>query len=631
MKYGFIRAGAASPEIKVANSTFNADKIIEVIRQTQGTGCDILVFPELCVTGYTCGDLFLHSMLIYSAERDTLRIAQQTKDLNTIFIVGLPVYKGAELYNCAAVLYDGKIYGIVPKRNIPNYGDVNESRYFTPYQDSEVMDTVRFGGQDIPFGNLVFDCSQALMGFYFSAEIGKDLWAADSSPALIVCNPAADAEIAGRREYRKTRISADTGKNVCAYVYSGAGTWESTTDGVFSGQKLICENTHLLAESQLFRDTELVLADIDTQVLIKDRRTSNLYRVGMRNIHTIEIPFQYKLHTNCLRRYEKTPFVPSDENIRSIRCADILDMQAYALRKRLLHTHTKSVVIGLSGGLDSTLALLACARAFDIAGIERKQISCITMPCFGTTDRTYQNACRLCSEIGATLTEIRIEQSVLQHFADIGQDPANHDVTFENAQARERTQILMDYANRTGALVIGTGDLSELALGWATYNGDHMSMYGINASIPKTLVRYLVQYCADISSGALQTVLNDILDTPVSPELLPPEDGKISQKTEDIVGPYELHDFFLYYFQRYAFTPGKIFHIARIAFQGVYDDAVILKWLRKFYTRFFSQQFKRSCMPDGPKIGTVALSPRGDLKMPSDADPAVWLNEIDQI
>ncbi len=637
MKYGYVRLGAASPAIKVANCTYNADRIIETIQKSQKNECDILVFPELSVTGYTCGDLFLQDSLLKSARRETLRIAESTRGIPCICIVGLPLSVGANLYNVAAVIFDGKIYGFVPKQNIPNYGEFYEMRHFTPYREDGAVSAVSFGGGQVPFGSLLFDCTQALEDFKFGVEICEDLWvrnppsgALAEAGALILCNLSASNEIVGKRAYRKTLAAAHSGRNVCTYLYSDAGTYESTSDMVFSGHKFIYENGALLAESVLFEDGGILLADTDTQLLRKERRTLSTFTEHAGACRAVPVPFPKKNHKQLYRRYEKMPFVPQEESRREKRCAEILNMQAYALRKRLVHTNAKTAVIGISGGLDSTLALLAAARAFDIEQYDRRQIRCITMPCFGTSDRTYQNACRLCGEIGAGLEEIDIKESVLRHFTDIGQDPQTHDVTYENAQARERTQILMDYANKTGGIVIGTGDLSELALGWSTYNGDHMSMYAVNASIPKTLVRYLVKYYADLSGGVLQAVLYDILDTPVSPELLPTQDGIITQKTEDLVGPYELHDFFLYYFQRYGFSPDKLYFIARNAFRGSYEDEVILKWLRTFLRRFFGQQFKRSCMPDGPKVGTISLSPRGDLRMPSDADPAVWLAELSQ-
>ncbi len=635
MKYGYVRLGAAAPSIKVANCAYNADRIIETIQKAEAEECDLLVFPELSVTGYTCGDLFLQTRLLESARQETLRIAESTKGLSCIAVIGLPVADGANLYNAAAVLFDGKIYGIVPKQNIPNYGEFYEMRYFTPYREDGQDRQLSFGSERIPFGSLIFDCTCALEGLRFGVEICEDLWVRNppssrlaEAGALILCNLSASNEIIGKREYRKTLAAAHSGKNFCAYVYSDAGAYESTSDMVFSGHRFIYENASLLAESELFEDEGILFADTDTELLSRERRTVSTFTERSGCVRTVAIPLRRRNHRKLMRRYEETPFVPRDDDSREVRCAEILNMQAYALRKRLLHTNTKTAVIGLSGGLDSTLALLATARAFDIGGFDRKGIHCITMPCFGTTDRTYRNACRLSKELGATLKEIDIKSSVLSHFADIGQDPALHDVTYENAQARERTQVLMDYANKTGGLVVGTGDLSELALGWATYNGDHMSMYAVNASVPKTLVRHLVKFYADRSEGGLKAVLRDILDTPVSPELLPPEGGKISQKTEELVGPYELHDFFLYYFQRYGFSPDKIYFLAQNAFRERYEKAVILKWLRIFLRRFFSQQFKRSCLPDGPKVGTISLSPRGDLRMPSDADSSVWLADL---
>lgn len=636
MRYGYVRVGSASPDIKVANCRYNADKIIEMIQSADENACDILVFPELSVTGYTCGDLFLQSTLVKSAEHETLRIAESTKGLSVIAVVGLPIACGANLYNAAAVIYNGSIYGFVPKQNIPNYSEFYEMRHFTPFTPSDKPACVSFGGQSILLGSIVFDCQSALKGFKFGVEICEDMWvgnppssALTKAGALIICNLSASNEIIGKREYRKTIAAAQSGRTVCTYIYSDAGTYESTTDMVFSGHKFIYENASLLTESKPFDGSNVIYADTDIEVLLEERRNISTYKEEIQvHTETVSIPAVKRDHTQTIRKYNKTPFVPSSESSLTDRCAEILNMQAYALRKRIVHAKAKTAVVGISGGLDSTLALLVTARAFDIEGIDKKNILCVTMPCFGTTDRTYTNACRMCGEIGATLKEIDIKEAVLKHFHDIGHDPESHDVTYENSQARERTQILMDIANKTGGIVIGTGDLSELALGWATYNGDHMSMYGVNASIPKTLVRHLVKYYADNSGDNLKAVLYDVLDTPVSPELLPPENGTISQKTEDIVGPYELHDFFLYYFKRYGFSPDKIYFIAKNAFKGEYDDSAILKWLRTFIWRFFSQQFKRSCMPDGPKVGTVSLSPRGDLRMPSDADPSVWLSTL---
>ncbi len=636
MKYGYVRVGSAAPDIKVADCRYNADRMIECIKAADKNECDILVFPELSVTGYTCSDLFLQPALIESAECETLRIAGSTKGLSCIVLAGLPVACGAALYNAAAVIYDGKIYGFVPKQNIPNYSEFYELRHFTPFPKRSKTISVRFGDAEIPLGNILFDCSDAMRGLKFGAEICEDLWVADppstalaKAGAVMICNLSASNEIIGKRSYRKNIASAHSGRLICSYIYSDAGARESTTDMVFSGHRFIYENASLLAEAEPFARSGVIYADTDVSLLMNERKnTTTFHEASYSFIETVRIPLRAREHARIIRKYSRTPFVPTSKDDLADRCSEILDMQAYALRKRISHSNAKTAVIGISGGLDSTLAMLVTARAYDIEGLDRKNIICITMPCFGTTDRTYTNACRLCSSIGATLKEIDIKEAVSRHFTDIGHDGSVHDVTYENSQARERTQILMDYANKTGGIVIGTGDLSELALGWATYNGDHMSMYGVNSSVPKTLVRHLVKYYADISDDDLRSVLYDVLDTPVSPELLPPENGAISQKTEDIVGPYELHDFFLYYFKRYGFTPDKIYFIAKDAFRGEYEDDVILKWLRTFVRRFFGQQFKRSCLPDGPKIGTVSLSPRGDLRMPSDADPSVWLRRL---
>lgn len=635
MKYGYIRVGAVSPDIKIANCKYNADQIISAMDKVNVNECDLLVFPELSITGYTCGDLFLQESLLKNAVNELIRIKKHSLGIQCIFIVGLPFPAGGNLYNTAAVIYDGKIYGLIPKQNIPNYSEFYEMRYFTPFTDENKSVTVKIDNEYIELGNKVFRLETENGNISFGVEICEDLWVQDSpsrklaeNGAIIICNLSASNEIVGKNDYRKLLAAANSGKNICAYIYSDTGTCESTTDAVFSGHKFIYENSYLLAESELFDSDTILLADIDTELLLNERRIINTFK-EKNEIITAVIPFTPKDHTKTLRQYNKSPFVPQDESQRDKRCSEIINMQAYALKKRLIHTKANTAVIGLSGGLDSTLALLVTSRAFDLADFDRKNIHCITMPCFGTTDRTYSNACKLSMEIGATLSEIDIKDSVLSHFKDIGHNPSVHDVTYENSQARERTQILMDYANKTGGIVIGTGDLSELALGWATYNGDHMSMYGVNASIPKTLVKYLVKYYADTSNGLLKEVLYDILATPVSPELLPPENGAITQKTEDLVGPYELHDFFLYYFKRYGFAPEKIFYAAKEAFSDVYAEEIILKWFKTFLRRFFTQQFKRSCMPDGPKVGTVSLSPRGDLRMPSDADYTEWLNELE--
>ncbi len=634
MKHGFIRVGAATPEIRIADCGYNADRIIALTKEAESVECDILVFPELSVTGYSCGDLFSQSLLVKSALTELLRIAEETRNENLYLIVGAPFCWHANLYNCAFVLGRGKIAGIVPKSNIPNYGEFYEGRYFKSYTGTPT--SVMVNGAEVPFGNLIFDGSAYADGFLFGVEICEDLWVADrpssalaQNGALILCNLSASNEVIGKREYRRTLISAQSGTTVSAYIYSDAGWNESTSDLIFSGHKMIAENGKIAVDSGMF-GMDSVYYDIDVKLLLHERLKMNTFQcTEQENYRKIPIPICLREHAgNLIRTFARTPFVPADPACREERCRAILDMQAYALRRRLLHTKAQYAVLGISGGLDSTLALISTVRAFDLAGLPRENVISVTMPCFGTTDRTYRNATELCRAFGTSLREINIEKAVRQHFTDIGQDINRHDVTYENAQARERTQILMDIANQVGGLVIGTGDLSELALGWATYNGDHMSMYGLNASIPKTLIRYLVSYYANTVQEPLRLILQDVLDTPVSPELLPPENGSISQKTEDIVGPYELHDFFLYYFLRCGYEPEKLLKIAISAFDGAYAPEIVQKWLRIFLSRFFSQQFKRSCLPDGPKVGTVALSPRGDLRMPSDASSALWLAQI---
>lgn len=639
MKHGFLRVGAVSPDIKIANCKYNSLKISEAMSIAEENECDLLVFPELSLTGYTCGDLFLQEHLINSCIDELKEIVERSASYTCVYVVGLPFPYCGKLYNAAAVICQGELYGIVPKQTIPNYGDMYEARYFTPYTKSESVqfcpvEYVNVGGENIPFGNMIFSFGCESNSPTFGIEFAEELISQKSSSealiaggAQIICNLSAASEIVGKSEYRKTVAEAFTGKNICAYVYCEAGDGESTSDSVCSGQKFIYENSKLLSEVLPFSGAEMLFADIDTELISSQRRAVNTFFEN-RNITTIYIPCEVKEHNEILREYPKTPFIPECPQKRAERMAQILNIQAHGLKRRLMHINSKTAVIGLSGGLDSTLALIVTARAFDLAGLERSNIHCITMPCFGTTNRTYNNACLLAKQIGASLLEINIKDAVICHFKDIGHDIEKHDITYENSQARERTQILMDYANKINGIVIGTGDLSELALGWATYNGDHMSMYGVNASIPKTLVRHIVKYYADISDEALKSILFDILDTPVSPELLPPKNGEISQKTEDLVGPYELHDFFLYYFKRYGFKPEKILFIAQKTFAGVFSEEIIQKWLKTFLKRFFTQQFKRSCMPDGPKVGSVALSPRGDWRMPSDADFSSWTESI---
>lgn len=639
MKDGFVKIACASPELKVADCVYNTDRILDLVREAYDRGVKIVCFPELSITGYTCGDLFLQNTLLRSAEESLLRLVEETKELEIISIVGLPLVYDDRLYNCAAVVYKGDILGIVPKTHIPNYGEFYEARHFAAGEPTQY--TVCIGDFTPTFGTNQIFCCENGPDLIFGVEICEDVWVADTpsvklaqNGAVILFNLSASDEIIGKAEYRTMLVKARSGSLFCAYAYADAGIGESTQDMVFAGHDLIAENGSVLAGSKLF-SSGLTIADVDISRLHHERRRSSTWQSVSKNDDTeyYRDLFTMTLPDDMSDRYiPPHPFVPSEKDILDARCEEILAIQATGLLTRLRHVGTKTAVVGLSGGLDSTLALIVMAHAFDRLGLERSGMVTVTMPCFGTTDRTYANACRLAKAYGATLREIRIEDSVRQHFRDIGQDESVHDVTYENGQARERTQILMDIANQLNGIVIGTGDLSELALGWATYNGDHMSMYGVNASIPKTLVRYLVAYEAGHADGLLKEVLLDILDTPVSPELLPPEkDGTITQKTEDLVGPYELHDFFLYYMVRQGFAPGKIFRMAQKAFAGQFTDAEILKWEKVFYRRFFSQQFKRSCLPDSPKVGSVTLSPRGDWRMPSDASVRIWLQELDEL
>lgn len=652
MKDGFIKVACASPDVHVADCDYNATQIINMITQAHGNGAKLIAFPELSITGYTCGDLFLQDILLNSAKKSLVDIVKATSDLEIISIVGLPYALNGKLYNCGAVIYKGDILGLVPKSYIPNYSEFYEARLFTsgkdinsftPMPNELITDEEDYGS--ISFGQKIFKCDD-MPEFAFGVEICEDLWV-NSTPseklaengATLIVNLSASDEIIGKAEYRRTLIKAKSGALLSAYMYADASIGESTTDMVFAGHNIIAENGSILAESKLF-ENGITYADIDVFKLTHERRRSTTFEVDNNRKTVIEKSairtnyFNMNITDTKLNRYfSKTPFVPSSKDDLSKRCEEILAIQSVGLMTRLRHIGCKTAVIGLSGGLDSTLALIVTIHAFDMLKLDRKGIITVTMPCFGTTDRTYSNACNLAREYGTTLLEIDIKDSVNQHFKDINHDVNVHDVTYENSQARERTQILMDIANQNGGIVIGTGDLSELALGWATYNGDHMSMYAVNSSIPKTLVRYLVGYEATVSKNQLlETVLKDVLDTPVSPELLPPtEDGEIAQKTEDLVGPYELHDFFLYYMLRFGFTPSKIFRLALKSFDGEYSKETILKWLKKFYWRFFSQQFKRSCLPDGCKVGTVTLSPRGDFRMPSDACVTLWQKDIDNI
>lgn len=638
MKHGFIKAAAVTPKIKVADTVFNTKAIIEKITESYENGARLIVLPELCITGYTCQDLFAQELLLQGAQQGLVEIMAATADKEALIFVGLPMEYNAKLYNVAAALFKGKVLGFVPKCNIPMHHEFYEGRNFAcgNVKPQEIL----FQGEKVWFGsNILFEVQEgALKGLSVACEICEDLWV-PFSPSLrhgmaganVIVNLSASNETIGKDAYRNMLVASTSARLIAGYIYCSAGEGESTQDMVFGGHNMICENGAMLAEAKRFTG-ETVYADLDIHRLNMERRNMSSCEVQGAEDY-VHVDFSFTEQETRLERYfAPMPFVPSDPKEWAKRCEEILSIQAYGLKKRLEHTHCQNAVLGISGGLDSTLALLVTVKAFDLIGLDKKNIRAVTMPCFGTTDRTYDNACTLTLTLGAALEEIDIKEAVSVHFRDIGQDMGNHNVTYENSQARERTQLLMDIANRENGMVIGTGDMSELALGWATYNGDHMSMYGVNAGVPKTLVRHLVQYYADTCDNEeLRRVLLDVLDTPVSPELLPPVDGVISQKTEDLVGPYELHDFFLYYMLRCGFTPEKVYRVACSAFENTYDKSVILKWLKIFYRRFFTQQFKRSCLPDGPKVGSVALSPRGDLRMPSDACASLWLAELERL
>ena len=636
MRQGFIKVAALTPKVTVADTQANRKEICRLMDEAEAKGAKILVFPELCITGYTCGDLFYQQVLLREAKKELLAIAKYTQRKDYLAFVGLPLEYNGKLYNVAAAVTQGKVLGLVPKTHIPNYNEFYERRHFAPGMKQPVPvaldeDTV------VPMGTRVlFQCRQ-MPELKIGAEICEDVWAPNPpgvehalAGATLLVNLSASDETTGKDMYRKSLVTGQSGRLICGYVYCSAGDGESTQDVVYSGHNLIAENGTLLAESRRFCN-ESIYTELDMVRLNEERRRMSTFMTSDESYINVEFSLKEE-KTELTRFVDPAPFVPGNKADREKRCEEIFMIQAMGLKKRLEHTHAATAVVGISGGLDSTLALLVMVKAFDLIGKDHKDIVAVTMPGFGTTDRTYDNAVSLIKSLGATFREVSIVDSVRVHFKDIGQDEAVHDVTYENGQARERTQILMDIANKSGGMVIGTGDMSELALGWATYNGDHMSMYGVNASVPKTLVRHLVCYYADTCADeTLQKVLYDVLDTPVSPELLPPEDGKISQKTEDIVGPYELHDFFLYYILRFGCTPKKIYRLANYAFAGTYDTETIQKWLKTFYRRFFSQQFKRSCLPDGPKIGTVAVSPRGDLRMPSDASARIWMEELEHL
>ena len=637
MKDGFLKVAAASVDVKVADPAFNKEKIMEMITEEYSRGVKLLVLPELVLSAYTCQDLFLQRTLLCECRKQLEEILKETAHMDMVIVLGMPLVVDQNLFNCALFLQKGEILGIVPKRHLPNYSEFYEMRHFTPGKREVRM--IRLLGKEVPFGmNLLF-CCENMEELVIGCEICEDLWSPlppstwhAMAGATVIVNPSASDETTTKNTYRRGLVSSQSARLVCAYLYSSAGEGESTQDLVYSGHHLIAEYGTVLAESGRFVN-ECIETEIDLQSLEADRRRMSTFVTDEAGEQYHRVYFTLKEEeTKLTRPFSKTPFIPADKKEKEERCDEILTIQAMGLKKRLAHTRCRSAVIGISGGLDSTLAVLVTVRAFDMLKIPRENIVCVTMPCFGTTDRTYSNAVTLVKRLGATLREIRINQAVEQHFKDIGHDREVHDVTYENSQARERTQILMDIANQVGGMVIGTGDMSELALGWATYNGDHMSMYAMNCSVPKTLVRHLVRYYADtVGEKELEDVLLDILDTPVSPELLPPVDGVISQITEDLVGPYELHDFYLYYMLRFGFGPEKIFRIARIAFEAEYDKATLYQWLRTFSWRFFAQHFKRTCLPDGPKVGSIAVSPRGDLRMPTDASPSAWMTRLDAL
>jgi len=635
MKDGFISVACGTPKIRTADCNYNAEQTFTLMRAAEKAGAKVLVLPELGLTGYTCGDLFYQETLLRGAEQALATVLAATRNLEVVTAVGLPLRVKNKLYNCAVIIQKGRILGAVPKTNLPNYGEFYEKRQFAPAPAESGC--IFVCGQNVPFGaGQLFQC-QELPELTLGFEICEDLWAPDSpsvamvrSGATVIGNLSASNDLIGKDEYRRRLVSMQSAKLLCGYVYSSAGEGESTSDVVFGAHQLIAENGTLLAEQRF--EQGLLMSEIDVQRLSGERRRTQLLR---EEPAALPVAFSLTVSPTKLTRYvAPQPFVPEGREDRDARCREILLIASLGLKQRLEHTGAKTAVVGLSGGLDSTLAVLITGLAMQMLDRPMTDIVAVTMPCFGTTDRTRNNAVVLAEKLGATLRTVDISQSVRSHFRDIGQDMEEHDVTYENGQARERTQVLMDIANKSGGIVIGTGDLSELALGWCTYNGDHMSMYAVNCSIPKTLVRHLVAYLARDNAEKdeeLRDVLEDILDTPVSPELLPAVKGEISQRTEDLVGPYELHDFFLYYVVRWGFSPAKVFRLAEYALGGQYSREVILKWLRTFYRRFFSQQFKRNCLPDGPKVGSVALSPRGYWRMPSDASAALWQAELDTL
>ena len=634
MRHGFVKVASASPSLKVGNPDFNKERIILLMKEAEEKKVKVLVFPELSITGYTSGDLFFQNALLQSSEKALLDIVEASESLDLLAFVGYPLKYNGKLYNTLAAIHHGSVLAFFAKRNLPTYGEFYEERWFTPSVRENLL--IDFNGEDVVFGSKIILTSTIPSSLKISAEICEDLWVPDPpsthhaiAGATLIVNASASDELIGKSEYRRDLVSGQSARINGAYIYSDASEGESTTDMVFTGSNVIAENGTVLKAVDYSLD-ELIITEIDTDRLERERYVRNTFPVSEEGYSYISFSFREE-ETLLTRAVDPHPFVPENAEKRNERCNKILTLQAMGLKKRLQHTHAKKVVVGLSGGLDSTLALLVAVKAFDMLSLDRKGIIAITMPCFGTTKRTRSNAELLALSLDVDFRTVDISESVKSHFRDIGQSLEDYSVTYENGQARERTQVLMDVANKEGALVIGTGDLSELALGWATYNGDHMSMYGVNGGVPKTLVRYLVRFVAETTDNEVESkVLFDILSTPVSPELLPAKNGEISQVTEDLVGPYELHDFFLYHVVRLSFSPGKVYRLALHAFDKVYDEDTIYKWLRTFIRRFFNQQFKRSCLPDGPKIGTITLSPRSDWRMPSDADSQIWLDDLDK-
>ncbi len=645
--YGYVKVGAAVPRLRLADCVYNKEQIVELAKNAATKGVRVLTFPELCITGYTCADLFMQRPLLIKAEKMIAAIAEETKELDIFLVIGTPVMLDSQQFNCAAAIYKGEILGLVPKTHLPNYSEFAEERWFSSADDL-LVERIRYADQDVPIGSDLLFAATGIPDLKIGIEICEDLWVPippSSYQALygatLLLNLSASSETSGKAIYRRQLVAAHSARCMAAYVYVSAGIGESTQDCVFGGHSMICENGESFAETERFvQENQLIYADIDLDILSNERRKhttflSHLQKAEMHRFYRL-VTFDME-ETDSLENWNRpltaAPFHPAAEEMDS-HCKDIFSIQTAGLARRMEHTHSDSLVIGISGGLDSTLALLVCVKACDFLGIERSHVLGVTMPGFGTTDRTYQNALTLMKSLGITMKEIPIRDAVTQHFKDIEHDMSLHNVTYENAQARERTQILMDLANKYNGLVVGTGDLSELALGWATYNGDHMSMYGVNGGIPKTLIRVLVKWVAtngEVDKAASEALL-DVLDTPISPELLPPDqEGKINQKTEDLVGPYELHDFFLYHILHNAYRPAKVLWLAEKAFAGEYDRETLLKWLKNFYRRFFTQQFKRSCLPDGPKVGDISLSPRGDWRMPTDAYSRVWMDEVEKL